>query len=167
MAAGDTVDVTLTVTAAVLRWSTALEVLVEGFHVLRADYDYRDDTVQPGLAYYYKVREVELSGATHDYGPYEVSTLLKNSLEQNHPNPFNPTTTIRFSIAEDSHVRLAVYDVTGRLVRTLVNEARRANTYELEWDGRNDASQPVATGMYFYRITAGKFTQTRKMLLLK
>jgi uncharacterized repeat protein (TIGR01451 family) len=177
--------------AAVLRWTTSFEHEVEGFHVLRAqsadglyeritnslipaqggvrgaEYEYRDDTITPGQEYYYKLREVDINGVTRDFGPYRAAIYLKNELKQNHPNPFNPTTTIRFSIADDSHVRLNVYDVTGKLVRVLVNEMRRPNNYAVEWDGRNQAGQSVATGMYFYRITAGKFTQTKKMLLLK
>jgi hypothetical protein len=89
------------------------------------------------------------------------------SLSQNTPNPFNPTTAIRFSVASDTHVRLLVYDLAGRRVRTLVDGNKRADVYKVVWDGTNDAGQSVATGVYFYRITAGKFVQTKKMLLLK
>ncbi len=90
-----------------------------------------------------------------------------NALHQNVPNPFNPVTTIRYNIVDNNHVRLNIYDVAGRLVRTLVNENQRPNYYEVSWDGTNDTGQTVATGIYFYRLTAGNFIQTRKMLLLK
>jgi hypothetical protein len=92
---------------------------------------------------------------------------ITNALHQNVPNPFNPVTTIHYTIVENSHVRLNIYDVAGRLVRTLVNETQRPDYYEVTWNGVNDSGQMVATGIYFYRITAGKFVQTRKMLLLK
>jgi YVTN family beta-propeller protein len=90
-----------------------------------------------------------------------------NRLEQNFPNPFNPTASIRFEINRPQHVRLKVYDISGRLVRTLVDEPRKANTYVVIWDGTDDRGGPVASGVYFYKMTAGSFTQTRKMMLLK
>jgi hypothetical protein len=92
---------------------------------------------------------------------------LSNSLAQNHPNPFNPQTTISFSIAQRGNVRLNVYDVNGALVRTLANETRAAGAYDVTWDGRDDRGRAVASGVYFYKLTAGSFTQTRKMVLLK
>jgi hypothetical protein len=91
----------------------------------------------------------------------------KNLLGQNFPNPFNPTATIRFEIARPEHVRLKVFDVSGRLVRTLVDEPRQPNAYVVVWDGTDDRGGPVASGVYFYRMTAGSFVQTRKMMLLK
>lgn len=92
-----------------------------------------------------------------------------NALSQNYPNPFNPGTTIRFSIERRAHVTLRIYDAAGRLVRTLVDELRvpRENGYTVEWNGRNDAGQPVASGIYFCRVTAGDFRQTRKMVVLR
>jgi hypothetical protein len=92
---------------------------------------------------------------------------LSNSLGQNYPNPFNPQTTIAFSIAERANVRVAVYNVNGALVRTLANESRAAGAYALTWDGRDDGGRQVASGVYFYKLTAGSFTQTKKMVLLK
>ena len=93
--------------------------------------------------------------------------VLRNSLAQNYPNPFNPQTTIAFSIEQRTHVRLAIYDVNGALVRTLSNEPRAPGAYRLTWDGRNANGASVASGVYFYRLTAGSFAQTRKMVLLK
>jgi hypothetical protein len=89
------------------------------------------------------------------------------TLYQNVPNPFNPTTTIRYNIAADVHVRLVIFDVAGRVVRRLVDENQQADSYAVTWDGVNDTGQAVATGIYFYRIEAGGFLQTKKMLLLK
>jgi hypothetical protein len=84
------------------------------------------------------------------------------SLEQNHPNPFNPSTEIGFQISDHGLVTLKVYDVLGREVATLVNEVREPGTYNVRWDAGG-----VSSGAYFYRIMAGSFAQTRRMLVLK
>src|SRR5690606_3718305 len=84
------------------------------------------------------------------------------TLEQNYPNPFNPTTSIRYNVAQGGDVRLAVYDVLGRHVVTLVEGAHTAGTYEVQVDASNWAS-----GMYVYVLEAGGKTHTRKMMLLK
>jgi len=91
-----------------------------------------------------------------------------DSLAQNVPNPFNPTTTIEFSVKERAPVTLRIYNVRGQLVKTLVNEVRAPEVvHRIEWDGRNDAGQQVASGVYFYRLVAKDFVKTRKMVLLK
>jgi len=105
-----------------------------------------------------------------DAVPTSVPTTprtFRDTLVQNFPNPFNPTTTIAFSLAGRSHVVLAIYDVRGALVRTLVNETRTAGDYRIEWDGRNNAGSSVSSGVYFYRLVAGTFQSTKKMVLLK
>ena len=90
------------------------------------------------------------------------------ALEQNYPNPFNPSTKIRFALPKEEHVRLQIFDVTGALVKTLLNEAVRAGNMEVTWDGTNQAGTKVTSGMYFYRLEAGSsFLATKKMLLLK
>jgi hypothetical protein len=88
-------------------------------------------------------------------------------LAQNAPNPFNPITAIRFETPAASRVRIDVVDVRGRLVRTLVDEALPAGYHATRWDGTDDAGGPVASGLYLYRMTAGAFTQQKKLLLLK
>jgi hypothetical protein len=88
-------------------------------------------------------------------------------LEPNVPNPFNPATTIRYQIGAAGAVTLRVYDVTGRLVRTLVDGQRVPGAYEARWDGRDERGRGVASGVYFYRLHAGDFTRTRRMVLLK
>jgi hypothetical protein len=92
---------------------------------------------------------------------------LRNGLSQNYPNPFNPQTTISFTLAGRSHVDLRIYDVNGALVRALVNETQAPGAYHVKWDGRDDNGRVVASGVYFYKLTAGSFSQTRKMVLLK
>ena len=94
-------------------------------------------------------------------------TVYHNDLAQNYPNPFNPTTMIAFSIARDSRLELKIFDVRGALVKTLVNESRLKNNYKVFWDGKNNAGNPVASGVYFYRLVAGDFRATKKMVLLR
>ena len=89
------------------------------------------------------------------------------ALYPNYPNPFNPETRIRFQLAENSNVRLMIYDVLGRKVRTLVSERMDAGHHVLNWNGLNDAGADVASGMYVYRIKAGDFIAHRKMLLVR
>lgn len=92
----------------------------------------------------------------------ENSRLNEYKLEQNYPNPFNPATRIRFTLLEDQHVLIAVYDLLGREVVRLVDAWQPAGQHELLLDGTS-----LASGLYFYRIAAGKFSATRKLLLLK
>jgi hypothetical protein len=87
---------------------------------------------------------------------------------ENHPNPFNPSTMIRFALPDAAAVTLRVYDVQGRLVRTLVDGvSKRAGVHEIEWNGTDDAGRAVSSGVYFYRLTAGTESLTRKAVLLK
>jgi hypothetical protein len=84
------------------------------------------------------------------------------ALDQNYPNPFNPSTSISYELPSRSFVSLKMFDVLGREVATLVNEEKPAGTYSVTWDARN-----VASGMYFYRLQAGSFTDTKKLILMK
>ena len=89
------------------------------------------------------------------------------SLSQNYPNPFNPTTNIKYGISENARVSLVVYNILGQAVRTLVNAEQQAGYYSVVWDGMNDFGSKVSSGIYIYRMTAGNFTSTVKMNLLK
>ncbi|MCK4546197.1 MAG: right-handed parallel beta-helix repeat-containing protein [Candidatus Eisenbacteria sp.] len=93
------------------------------------------------------------------------------ALEQNIPNPFNPSTTIQFAIPKTVHgpvpASLKVFDAKGRLIRVLLDEPRPAGVHSVFWDGRNEHGAMVASGVYFYRLTAGAFSGQRKMVLLK
>ncbi|MDH3198005.1 MAG: T9SS type A sorting domain-containing protein [Candidatus Krumholzibacteria bacterium] len=88
-------------------------------------------------------------------------------LYQNVPNPFNPTTTIRYELDAPGAVRLEVFDVSGRLVRTLAGGTRGAGPHDATWNGTDDAGRAVASGVYYYRLTAGATTTTKRMVLLK
>ena len=89
------------------------------------------------------------------------------TLHQNYPNPFNPTTTIGYSITGTNHVTVGVYDITGRLVRTLVDEAKVAGPHSVMWDGRDTNGIVVATGIYFVRLESVGRVATQKIVVLK
>ena len=94
-----------------------------------------------------------------------------NVLHPNYPNPFNPTTLIRFDTVQRAHVSLVVYNVRGQRVRTLWNEETPAGYHQVRWGGRNDNGSSVSTGIYFYQLrisgSGPSFRSTRKMLLVK
>ncbi len=89
------------------------------------------------------------------------------TLRQNHPNPFNPSTTIRFNLPHDGLAKLQVFDARGRLVRTVFDGHRNAGSYAEVWDGRDQDGRGTASGVYLYRLTAGEVVQQKKMTLLK
>jgi flagellar hook assembly protein FlgD len=97
----------------------------------------------------------------------EPGLPAKVELFQNYPNPFNPSTEIKFHISKSQKVTLAVYDLLGRKVKTLVDENVTAGKYKVDWNGTNEYGQKVASGIYFYRLQTEGFNQTRKMLLMK
>jgi hypothetical protein len=88
-------------------------------------------------------------------------------LSQNYPNPFNPTTKIEFTLAKSGFATLQIYDVLGRKVRTLVSEELSSGYKSVIWDGKNDDGKDVASGVYFYQLKVGDFSEPKKMLLLK
>ncbi len=92
---------------------------------------------------------------------------LKNELAANYPNPFNPTTTIKYGLKSDSNVNLAIYNLKGQLVKTLVNKHQKAGYHKIVWNGKDNSGKTASSGVYFFRIKAGKFTSTKKMIMLK
>ena len=91
----------------------------------------------------------------------------KFALEQNFPNPFNPSTTIGYELPENGLVNIAIYDITGRHISTLVSNQQKAGYKSITWNATNDAGSPVSAGLYLLAIQAGEFRQTKKMVLLK
>jgi len=98
----------------------------------------------------------------------DISQLPKEfDLSQNYPNPFNPTTVIEYALPKTSDVRIQIYNILGQEVRNLVNERQEAGYKIIHWDGKDDHGKEVGSGIYFYRILAGNFVKSKKMVLLK
>jgi hypothetical protein len=130
-------------------------------------FSYDDHDVEPGHTYRYQIGVVDDDGeflspvATVSTKPYTTALL------QNTPNPFNPVTTIHFSLENPVHVTLAIYDASGRRVATLVDGVRSAGPHAVQWGGLNTSGATVSSGVYFYLMRAGKTAISRRMVLLK
>jgi len=126
--------------------------------------------------------QLSLSGSASDVQPegtYRLNASKETSfsaghaapsgfaLRANYPNPFRTSTTIPYQLSEPAEVEIAIYDVLGRRIETLVSKAKDAGRYRVTWDGRDEAGGPVASGIYFYRIEAGGFTASRKMIVVR
>lgn len=137
-----------------------------------SEYSYTDNSVFGGEKYYYRLVDVSTAGETVTH---PVISVLANGkprpttfmISQNYPNPFSGTTMIEYAVPVSGRVDLAVYDVTGKLVRTLVNDNQNVNYYRVAWDGRDNAGKLVASGVYFYKLTSGAFDKSMKMMYLK
>jgi hypothetical protein len=168
-----------------LKWQTATETNNSGFEILRTtkeddwrkigfvsghgtttepkSYSFSDENVVPG-SYQYRLKQFDFDGSFNYSDIVEVEVQLPSefSLEQNYPNPFNPSTTIKYSLPENSFVNLAVYNLLGENVRTLVNEVQNAGNYNLNFDASG-----LTSGTYVYRLSTASGTLTQKMVLLK
>ena len=103
-----------------------------------------------------------------DAGELDIDANRRFILEQCYPNPFNATTTISFTLNGRSRARISVYNVTGELVKTPLDEAREAGTYnDVIWDGKSNSGRNVSSGLYFYRLQADSFADVKKMVLLR
>lgn len=89
------------------------------------------------------------------------------AVSQNYPNPFNPSTRIDYAVSKQSSVSLKVYNLVGQEVKTLVSEQKSVGVYKAEWNGKDNFGKDVPSGMYLYKMTAGSFEQTKKMILIK
>ena len=112
-----------------------------------------------------------IAESTTDVANPLTALPLEYSLEQNYPNPFNPTTEIRFHLAEQAHVQIQIYNLLGKVVRTLYDAEVNAGSHRVTWDGADDSGRRLASGIYLYRMhsSSGRqtFTQTRRMILMK
>ena len=169
----------------VLNWSTATELNNQMFEIQRRtqdgqyatvgyvdghgtttepqQYSYVDNTVENGT-YYYRLKQIDFGG-TYEYSQeveVDVQGPLTFNLEQNYPNPFNPSTNIRYSVAQQSHVKLAVYNLIGEEVAVLVNKTVESGFYEVNFNAAN-----LPSGLYLYKLETPGFVKVKKMMLLK
>ncbi len=174
-----------------LKWNTATEINNRGFEIERRtdkakwgvvgfesgngttteskSYAYSDDISNvKSSKIYYRLKQIDLDGTFSYSSEIEVSVVNipeQFSLDQNYPNPFNPTTKIKYSIPAMKNavsVQLKVYDIIGNEVTTLVNQEQSAGSYEVDFNAAG-----LSSGMYFYSLTAGNFSSTKKMILIK
>jgi hypothetical protein len=129
---------------------------------------FEDPSAEPGIKYIYQVAYTDGNG-TNILFETEPAGLprLPFALHQNRPNPFNPSTEIGFSLPEPAAVILDIYDVSGKKVRRLLDETRPAGNHSVHWDGLDSNGSQAVSGVYFYRLTAGKDAFSRKMILLR
>lgn len=145
-------------------WTEAEFDLGEYSGIARFRFVFGSDGYVAGEGWY--IDDVRLlPGPTSSIDP--ISTPTAMTLMQNYPNPFNPTTHISFSLPQTQHVRLSIYNMRGQLVKTLVNEKLKAGQNTLTWDGKDNRGNPVATGIYSYRIQSNGQSISRKMMLMK
>ncbi|UCF04395.1 MAG: T9SS type A sorting domain-containing protein, partial [bacterium] len=132
------------------------------------------DPEYDGWDVHYKIAALDYAGNESDAASPESTTgddvpsISKAfALYQNVPNPFNPMTTIRFDLPRAVHVKLCVYNVKGELIATLVDRHMTEGGKEVAWSAKDNRGRTVSSGVYFYRLIAGDFMQTRKMVLLR
>ena len=113
-----------------------------------------------------EIESIEFAGMT-DADFIEVINQINFRLNQNHPNPFNPETTISFSIESRENVNLSIFNLKGQKVKTLLKKELISGQHSKVWTGDNDNGIQVASGIYFYKLTIGEHTQTKKMIMLK
>jgi hypothetical protein len=133
-------------------------------------YAYVDTEVEAEVTYAYRIEAVDRSGGTEFFGPVRGTALVRPFqffLAQNVPNPFNPSTELRFELPAAGRVQLSIYDIEGRLVRRLVDGVLEAGPHAERWDGRDQAGRDVASGIYFSRLSTNEQVQHRKMMLIR
>ncbi|UCF04096.1 MAG: T9SS type A sorting domain-containing protein [bacterium] len=131
-------------------------------------YTFVDDSYESGGSYTYRIDVSDEDGRRTLFETDPISTpALLPTLYQNHPNPFNPSTTIRYYVPENSHVILELYDISGKYITRLVNEEQPRGLHSVDWNGLDTQGNPVASGVYVYRLKSSKKTISRKMVLLR
>lgn len=143
-------------------------------------YSYTDDEVEMNTTYNYWLQSNDFDGTSQMFGPVTVkisdqddhdidNAILRTELYGNYPNPFNPETTISYSVSQAQHVRLEVYNMRGQLVKTLINEyIASANTrLDVIWNGLDNNNNKVSSGIYLYKLITDNYSKTNKMILMK
>ncbi|MCK5381406.1 MAG: T9SS type A sorting domain-containing protein, partial [Candidatus Latescibacteria bacterium] len=135
------------------------------------DYEYVDEKIEEGMTYFYKIESMDYDGTKYMKDivvrVQELRVPKKFALSQNFPNPFNPETSIRYTLPYATAVRLVIYNSSGQLVRTLVDGAQSMGVHSVSWNGETDSGVRAASGIYFYKLQAGSFDQIRRMVFLR
>jgi len=111
------------------------------------------------------VDDVKITGSGAGEDP--VTPVLATTLKGNYPNPFNPTTTISYSVRENTPVSIEIYNVKGQKVRNLVKSVKEAGEHTVVWNGTDDNGRAVSSGVYYFKMNAGKYSSTKKMIMMK
>lgn len=129
----------------------------------------RKDIWYVGFGHLYLYRFISNSVNDNSLGIFEYKTPLSSDfkLYQNHPNPFNPITSLQYDLTKDGVVNITIYDLMGRLVKTLVDGSQTAGFKTVQWDATNDRNEPIAAGLYLYTMQKGQHRETGKMVLIK
>jgi len=140
-----------------------------GYSLVPRDLNGEGDPTQPG--YWIASGNVHGSPGADDIASgIDLSRFAQPrsfELEQNFPNPFNPRTQIQYALEKEVNVTIKIYNMVGQLVTTLVNQKQLAGKYSIQWEGRDHQGNLVSSGIYFYQMKAGNFSQTRKMILVR
>ncbi len=120
----------------------------------------------PSFDYNFCIKAIAISQNSSGSNEIEVPTLV-TALENNYPNPFNPQTTISFSLHENSFVKLEIYNIRGQLVKTLIADNYEVGVHSAIWNGNDNSNNPVSSGIYLYKLETGNYQATKKMILLK
>jgi hypothetical protein len=172
-----------------IEWDTATEKNNAGFRVLRSlsesgpfeslsaqidpnstrRYAVTDTTAEAGATYYYLLETIDQNGVRQHHGPVQTTLELPKEFKvhQNFPNPFNPQTQIRFQLPNAIKTQVVIYNMVGQKVRTLVDERLEPGYHEIIWDGHNENGVRVGSGVYYYRVIAGDYSEIKKMALVK
>ena len=153
-------------------WNKVNSSLIEGQGTVSysSDYSFVDSKITAGETYQYKLESISVNGLAIEEKIVEITVPIPDQyvLFNNYPNPFNPTTNIKFQLPEAQQIKLAVYDLNGSLVRTLTSDKiYPSGEHIVSWDATDNAGNRVATGIYLYHFQAGKFVKTGKMILIK
>ena len=133
----------------------------------RQSYSYVDNSSSGGKLYY-RLKQIDFNGSFTYSNTLEVTAVpIVFKLSQNYPNPFNPTTTIKFQLPKQERVVLEIYNTLGEKVKTLFNDVKDAGYYQAIWNGTNNNNITVSTGVYIYRLSAGQYVTSKKMIFLK
>ncbi len=146
------------------------ELVGKGTTSSPSQYNYTDATILAGECYTYCLYDVSSNGEVTEIGSLFVETLISpksTRLYAAYPNPFNPSTTLNYNLAQDSHVTMTVYDVLGRQIKLLNDKHQSAGEYSIKWDGSTDAGITAPSGTYLVRMQSNGYNNTQKILFLK